>query len=424
MIQLDIKNALAKTITPSYGIRDQELSAQKGSIKSMVEKWIAQREGGEHNWASSPYDRTIKSQTIDCAERAHDRGIDTVVWIGMGGSALCPRVIQDIFETPDTIEFIVLDTIDPAVLSAEIPLLNWKRTLVVIASKSGNTLESMSVFFLLWERLREVHKEKANEYVIAVTDPDSGPLHDLALEHNFALLPIQKTIGGRFCVFSPVGLLPLALLKRDINRFVSGAKHMDTLCQIPTLDENPAASLAVVQYLLDTQKGLPMRVIMPYVQRLQNLARWNQQLIAESLGKTETNNPVPLASIGTADQHSLLQQWMDGVRLCWHIFIKEEEYQDMIVPDHLPDEFRHISGKQFGTLFSACHDGTAQALANAKRPNVTLTLRALNEESLGALFFMLMAEVVFLGNLYRIDPYGQPGVELGKKITRKILEQR
>ncbi|HBU09850.1 MAG TPA: glucose-6-phosphate isomerase, partial [Candidatus Peribacter riflensis] len=111
-------------------------------------------------------------------------------------------------------------------------------------------------------------------------------------------------IGGRFSIFTPVGLLPLALLDGNIDSFVRGAKEMDTLCQNTALDENPATLLAAVQYLLDFKRGYSVRVIMPYSARLTSIARWDQQLIAESLGKTETKNPIPLAAIGTQDQHS------------------------------------------------------------------------------------------------------------------------
>ena len=94
------------------------------------------------------------------------------------------------------------------------------------------------------------------------------------------MLPIPSAVGGRFCIFTSVGLLPLAILGGDVSSFVRGAKEMDTLCQHPLLDENPAALLASVQFLLDTKRGYPVRVIMPYSQRLASIARWNQQLIA------------------------------------------------------------------------------------------------------------------------------------------------
>jgi len=171
------------------------------------------------------------------------------------------------------------------------------------------------------------------------------------------------------------------------------------------------------------KKNYAIRVIMPYSQRLASIGRWNQQLIAESLGKTETRNPIPAVAIGTQDQHSLLQQWLAGPRMQWHLFIREDEKPRVFLPEDLPAPFDNLAGKSFGRLLDACYGGTSAALTSTKHPHVTITLPRLDERHLGQLFFLLLAEVVFLGKLYRIDPYGQPAVEIGKKVTKEILSK-
>jgi len=279
----------------------------------------------------------------------------------------------------------------------------------------------MSVFFLCWSQLKKAKGDKAADRVVALTDPNNGNLRSFCLERGISMLPIPSDVGGRYSIFTPVGLLPLALLDADVDQFVRGAKEIDTICQNTTIDENPAALLASVQFLLDTKRGYPIRVIMPYSQRLESIARWGQQLIAESLGKTELNNPIPFSAIGTQDQHSLLQQWMAGPRQMWHLFICEEETAQVIVPDEVEPAFEHLIGKSFGQLLHACYRGTSQALTAAKRPHATITLPKLDAYHLGQLFELFLIEVVLLGKLYRIDPYGQPAVETGKKITNEIL---
>jgi glucose-6-phosphate isomerase len=422
MISLDIKGSLAQTISPSRGITDPELSGMKGSVKHAVDTWLEERKSGAHAWSADPYAANIIAQVKDAAARIKSQRIQTVVWIGIGGSGLGPRVIQEAFETPDTLEFLVMDTIDPAQLSLQLSLLDIRRTFVIIASKSGGTLEPMSIFFLMWEKLQEAHKEKAHEYALAVTDPAKGNLKAFCDTHNIPTLPIPSDVGGRYSIFTPIGLLPLVLLNGDIDRFVHGAKVMDTACQNPNMNDNPAALLAAMQFLLDTKRDCPLRVIMSYSQRLRSLAGWNQQLIAESLGKTETYNPIPIAALGTQDQHSLLQQWIEGPRKSWHLFIQEEGHPSLSTAQGVDDSFAYTKGKDFGQLLDACYKGTSGALTEVKRPHCTLSLPHLSEEYLGQLFFLLLAEVVFLGSLYRIDPYGQPGVEIGKKITKSILE--
>ena len=199
---------------------------------------------------------------------------------------------------------------------------------------------------------------------------------------------------------------------------------MDTLCQQTSLEENPAALLAVMQFLLDTQKKNHLRIVMPYSERLRHIAEWDQQLIAESLGKRDTHNPFPLASHGPQDQHSLLQQWLAGPRGFWHLFIRVLEKPRIEIPTTVESAFTFVAGKTFGELLDACGEGTANALTKKKHPNVTLSLSRLDEAHLGQLFFLFMVEVIFLGKLYRIDPYGQPAVEQGKKITREILSSK
>ena len=199
---------------------------------------------------------------------------------------------------------------------------------------------------------------------------------------------------------------------------------MDEQCQNTNMKDNPAIRLAGVQFLLDTKKNYPLRVIMPYSHRVRSVASWDQQLIAESLGKTETHNPIPIAALGTVDQHSLLQQWMAGPRKYWHLFIREKTHEDLAVPDNAPDAFQHLRGKSFGTLLDDCAEGTCQALTQVKRPHATLSLTTIDEYHLGQLFYCLMTEVVLLGKLYRIDPYGQPAVEVGKNITKQMLSKK
>lgn len=423
MLALDISQALAKAITPSFGIPEQELSALRTGMRRYVQEWLKEREQGGHVWSMTPYDKTTVEAVREIAMWAKAERVRTVVWIGIGGSGLGPRVIQEAFEKPDTVEMILLDSIDPAFMDMVTNIIDWRHALLIIASKSGGTLEPMSTFFYCYEKLKAARHDKAAEFTIAITDPFSGPLRSFCLENDIRMLTVPSEVGGRFSIFSPIGLLPLALLEGDIESFVRGAKEMDTLCQNITLDENPAALLAAVQYILDLKRNYGIRVIMPYSQRLASIGRWDQQLIAESLGKTETQNPIPIAAVGTQDQHSLLQQWMAGPRSQWLLFIREEEKPRVFLPEHLPAPFSGLSGKSFGRLLDACADGTAAALTSAKRPHATISLPRLDERHLGQLFFLLLAEVIFLGKLYRLDPYGQPAVEIGKKITKDILSK-
>ena len=421
MLQLDISAAMGKVITPNRGIPEQEFSSILTSLRRYIDDFVKERKKGEHVWAEDPSNEDTIAKVKEIAAFAKEKKITTIVWIGIGGSGLGPKAIREVFESPETPEFILLDTIDPYMLKMYDNIIDWKNALVVVVSKSGETLETMSVFFHCWKRLKEAHGAQAGEFAVGVTDPKEGNLRSLCLEKGIRMVPIPSGVGGRYSIFTPVGLLPLALLSGDVDQFVQGAKDLDVSCSNNIPDENPAAMLAAAQFLLDTKRDCKVRVIMPYSQRLESVARWNQQLIAESLGKVETSNPIPLAAIGTQDQHSLLQQWMAGPRKQWHIFIREIEKESFTVPDEVDDSLNYIAGKEYGELLDACYKGTSTALTQAKRPHVTISLERLDAYHLGQLFFLFLVEVVLLGKLYRIDPYGQPAVETGKKITKEIL---
>lgn len=424
MLQLDISAAMGKAITPNKGIPEQEFSSILTSLRRYIEDYNKERAEGSHPWADDPANEETITQVKEIAEFARAEGIKSVIWVGIGGSGLGPKVIREVFEGPDTAEFILLDTIDPFMLKMYDELVDWKSALVVVVSKSGGTLEPMSVFFHCWKRLQEARGAKAGEYAVGVTDPKDGKLRSFCLENGIRTVSIPSGVGGRYSIFTPVGLLPIALLGANVDEFVRGAKEIDEICRNIVPDENPAAMLAGVQFLLDTKRDCRVRVIMPYSQRLESVARWNQQLIAESLGKVETNNPIPLAAIGTQDQHSLLQQWMAGPRKQWHIFIREVEKESFTVPEDIDESFSYIAGKEYGELLDACYKGTSGALTQAKRPHVTIGLQKIDEYHLGQLFFLFLVEVILLGKLYRIDPYGQPAVEIGKKITKAILNDQ
>lgn len=421
MLHVDVTATLAKVLTPSLGIPDQDLMGLRTTMKRFIGDWMDEIKIGQHAWTQDLYNEVVIKNVQEIAKRVKKERIQTVVWIGIGGSGLGPKVIQEAFETTQTVEFILVDTIDPATLQLYLEVVDWKQALVVVASKSGGTLETMSAFFLFWDALKRARGSKAASRVIAITDPQSGFLHDLALEHAMEILPIPAGVGGRFSIFTPIGLLPLALFDGNVEQFVQGAMDMDELCRNETLEDNPAALLACVQFLLDTKKNYPIRVIMPYSNRLQSIARWNQQLIAESLGKTEIHNPIPLSAVGSQDQHSLLQQWMAGPRRSWHVFIREIEKPRVFVPTDLKPEWGFIAGKSFGQLLDALYEGTSQGLHAVRRPFVSISLTRLDEYHLGQLFYLFLVEVILLGKLYRIDPYGQPGVEVSKKIAKDIL---
>lgn len=424
MLSVDTSGTLAKVITPSFGLPEQEVERMRTSMRKITEDWLLEREKGQHAWSMCPYDRSLMDQVRERAKALRALAPATVLWIGIGGSSLGTRVIQDACALDESVELLILDTVDPAVVERTLQEVEWRRTILIVASKSGATLEPLSVFFLAFHRLRAtLGSKEALQRTLVLTEIGGGMLRSIAIQEGIPVLPLPSNVGGRFSIFTAIGLLPLELLGGDVSNFLRGAKEMDTLCQQTDLLGNPASKLATIQYLLDVRRGYPLRVCMPYSARLWSLALWEQQLVAESLGKSEATGPTPMAAIGTQDQHSLLQQWMAGRRLCWHLFLRIAEHPRLPLPAIADPTFAFLAGRNLGDVLDASYEGTAQALTRAKRPHVTITLPRLDAYHVGQLVFLLMTEVVFLGKLYRIDPYGQPAVELGKQIALAWLRR-
>src|SRR3989338_6087421 len=153
MLHVDISGTLAKVLTPSYGIPDQEMLGISTSMRRVTGDWLRECESGMHSWTQDPFREEIVAEVEEVAARVKKERIQTVLWIGIGGNSLGPRVLQEAFERPDTVEFLIIDTIDPALLQTYLSILDWRHTLIVIASKSGDTLESLSAFFYFWEAL-------------------------------------------------------------------------------------------------------------------------------------------------------------------------------------------------------------------------------------------------------------------------------
>src|SRR3989338_2193087 len=144
MLSIEISPALAKEITPSFGITNQEFTSLRTGTKKYVEEWLQERQRGEHAWSMDPYNKPALERVKDIVQKAKHERVQAVVWIGIGGSGLGPKVLQEVFETPTSMEFLVIDTIDPMSLAQYAKILDWNQTFLVVASKSGETLETMS----------------------------------------------------------------------------------------------------------------------------------------------------------------------------------------------------------------------------------------------------------------------------------------
>ncbi|HVZ48448.1 MAG TPA: glucose-6-phosphate isomerase, partial [Gemmatimonadaceae bacterium] len=268
----------------------------------------------------------------------------------------------------------------------------------------------------------------AARHFVVVTDPAEGPLRAIAARDGIAAFDVPPSVGGRFSVFTPVGTLPAALAGYDVPAFVAGARALRDRTGTATLAENPAGLVGALLWRAHQRAGQNTHVLMPYADALRDLGPWFVQLWAESLGKVDADGmptgPTPLAARGATDQHSLLQLLMQGPADKVVVFVRVASHpRDLVIPAaaDVPEVAAFLRGRTMGEVLDAEADATARALVSAGRPSMTITVDAAEARAMGELMMLLMMATIYAGALYRVDPLGQPGVELGKRLARETL---
>src|SRR5256714_1144556 len=403
--------------------------------------------------AKTGFEKLRASGAVGCVDLASDSGLldqvegfvsgatgrfDDVVILGIGGSALGPIALRTALR-PSGWNMLddkarggfprlhVLDNVDPETIAALLGRLRLARTLFVVTSKSGGTAETMAQFLIVHDRLVR-DKLDMGQHLVFVTDPKHGALRPLAERIKVPALDIPANIGGRFSVLTPVGTLPAALIGIDVKSLLSGAAEMARRCESVDLASNPAGVYAILQWLADTQLRKSVVVFMPYSDPLRDFAGWFVQLWAESLGKTRADGKsvgsTPLAALGATDQHAQVQLFMEGPADKTVTFVSvRERPTDVRIPASFADvkELGYLAGHSLGELIDIEQRATAGALAKRGRPNMTIHLDRVDASHVGQLMMLLEIATAYAGQLYGIDAFNQPGVELGKQFAYALL---
>jgi glucose-6-phosphate isomerase len=401
------------------------------------------RIAGEIGFMKLPFERGVLEEILPFAERT-GQAFDTVVVLGIGGSALGTLALQHALAKPHWNELsdeardyyprlYVLDNVDPTTIGPFLARIDLRRTLINVVSKSGATAETMAQFLIIREKLQAVLNDEDGYrgHIIFTTDPKKGVLRELANTENIAALPVPSDVGGRFSVLSSVGLLPAALIGIDIAALLDGAAAMAERCQSATLKDNPAALFAWMQHAAHTKHGAPIHVMMAYTDRLYYVADWFRQLWAESLGKRYARDgkevfvgPTPVKALGATDQHSQVQLYMEGPYDKTITFLSARTpTEDVTIPKLYEniEALSYLGGHTLGDLLNFERLATRQALASNGRMNMSIELPEINAHTMGQLLMMLQIATVYAGYLYDVDPFDQPGVELGKVMTFGLM---
>ena len=385
--------------------------------------------------------------------------VDVVVSLGIGGSYLGDKVLFDVHcgdfwnflskEERDGFPkvFFSGNNIDPRRTgdlihylknAAKISKTHAKRNLKVlllVISKSGGTLDTMSNFMVEYDALKD--EPDIDLEVVAVTDPNMENqtlLKKLAIEKGWPQFAVPDGVGGRFSIFCEVGLTLAACIGFDIKSFLEGARDMDKACQNEDIWQNPAMLNAALKFAASEKHGRDIEVMMPYGDYLKSVSEWYIQLLAESLGKQFNKEGkevcygrTPCVAVGTTDMHSQTQQHQEGKLNKVVQFVRIENWKDDItIPNAFPEakKLADISGVTMGQALEVARQSNADALSSNKRYNACFTLPELTPYHLGELLYMLAMSIAYEGELADVDAFNQPGVESYKRIMGPKLQER
>lgn len=390
-------------------------------------------------FASIPSDVSIIERVREVVEQKKILQPTVLLLIGIGGSSLGTRAVYEAlhgtyYSKKQPMRFLCADTIDVALTRdtyqlIEEELRNGGRVLLVVVSKSGKTTETLVNAALFFELIKQYFPQNYRDYVVIITDMHS-PLWDLACKKRYAVLEIPKNVGGRFSVFSAVGLFPLAMLNVAIEGLLAGAQQATQQALSASTENISAISAAIVYAQYGAGKSIHDTFI--FAPFLAQVGAWYRQLMGESIGKRydKHNKEVlvgmtPTVSVGSNDLHSIVQLYLAGPYDKITTFVAIQESASLHIPENYFSRIDIVSaGKSIAAVQQAIFEGTRTAYLQDQRPFVTVQLEERSAFELGQFLQMKMFEIVWLGYLLDINVFDQPQVELYKKVTRSKLSQK
>ena len=424
MIKFDYTNVLESAVG-KQGMPESAFAEAAGSSQSAVAAIEAAHKTGKLAFAGLPL---VQEPVEKVLTFAREHAYKNILILGIGGSALGPAALEAALAKPSPAKrLVVLDNIDPDFIAASLEALNPADTFVNVIAKSGVTAETMATFAIVRQwMIDSVGATGLRDRIAVTTDPQKGDLLAIARQERFPVFEIPPSVGGRFSVLTPVGTLPAALLGFDVEAMMRGAAATAEQSRKPLM-QNPALMAAFVQWTLDRQHEKSMLVLFPYSQALWKFAFWFKQLWGESLGKRYNRQKrevfygqTPTAALGVTDQHSQLQLFIEGPHDKSFLFWSVRQFKGTLKIAHpysAFDSMSYLEGRTVAELFEAERRATEMAITEAGRPNSTIFVDRIDEETVGSLIMFSQYMTAYAGEFYDIDAFDQPGVEYGKKLT-------
>lgn len=371
------------------------------------------------------YYNLVFSDTSEYKEYAKSVKQKNIVIIGIGGSTLGTYAIYKFLKYSKNLskKLYFLETTDPIDIKSKLENIDLEDTLFIVISKSGTTIETVSIFKYIHSL---VTCDKNNTLVITESD---SKLNEYAKANGIMSFEIPKNVGGRFSVFSAVGLVPLAIVGIDIDALLSGAKetHDSFFNQTQAYER----VLKKARFFVEYKNSFNINVVFSYSSRLEGFNKWYIQLWGESLGKIDINSTrqglTPIGIIGPIDQHSFLQLIVEGRRDKTVTVIKVEDFHSNLKIPSVRleglEELDYIDNIEFSSLINEQADATIESINNLNDiPCDVITIDSVSEKSIATLMYEYELLTSVCAKFMYIDAYDQPGVEAGKIILKQKLK--
>lgn len=449
-IKVDIARAKSSAVTSDHGITPAELKALEPRIQAGHKQLKADRASKKYGFYDLYKDSKTIAEVKKIAKQFKNSNIDNFVVLGIGGSALGITTLFKALRSPyhnqlsreeraGVPRLFVMDNIDPDTFAEMIRICPPEKTLYNVISKSGGTSETISQLLIVLDELKKhIPTAKIKDHVVVTTSPPvkkatPSPLQCVGKKFDLHEFHIPLNVGGRFSIFTPVGLFPAAIMGMDIAGLIKGCHLMDKRISKASIKDNPAYLRAAIHYILCQEKGKSMSVMMPYSDKLNAVSDWYAQLWAESIGKivpatkekpAHSVGQTPVSALGVTDQHSQLQLYLEGPNDKLITILEETTFNTKLeIPtvDKKLKSTKYLQNKTMNQLMTAERKATVDALRETNRPVIRVTFPKINESTVAQFLYMLEVETAMAGQLFGIDAFDQPAVELIKIFTRKNM---
>jgi glucose-6-phosphate isomerase len=351
---------------------------------------------------------------------------EKILILGVGGSSLGGKTLTALAKNHQLEKMHFLESIDPKTVENILAKIDFKKTFFLIISKSGQTIETVCQSLIIIEKIKNLGAKISSKIFlesflfITETKNKNSIISKIAKKIKAPIINHPENIGGRFSYLSVVGLLPAAIAGLDINKIRQGAKKIIEDFLNGKDGDSIIKSCAIQLYLYDL--GFSNNVIMPYIDDLKNFNDWYRQLWSESLGKNQFG-PIVINSMGTVDQHSQLQLYIDGPKDKFFTFISQKNSANDFLINDLKPLNTLFGGKKLSKILKTEQATTTEVLNQKKLPIRNFIFNKIDELSLSALMMQMFLEVILISYVKNIDPFNQPGVEIRKKLAKKMLEK-